>query len=78
MDHANKFTEKEASWTKEIASCRIQVERANQRLKEFKTLSLIPLLLRSKADVVLQLVACIVNLQLPLNKECAEKISDLI
>ena len=36
------FTESEAKATKAIARCRIHVERANARLKDFRILSFIP------------------------------------
>ena len=50
------FTESEAKATKAIARCRIHVERANARLKDFKILSFIPSYLRCYADLLLQLV----------------------
>ena len=64
-----KFTEQEILLTKEIASCRIHVERANERLKNFNILSFIPPMLRERADTIFQLVAALVNLQFPLIKE---------
>ena len=36
LEHG-RFTESEAKVTKSIARCRIQVERANARLKDFKS-----------------------------------------
>ena len=39
LEHS-KFSESEAKLTKSIARCRIHVERANARLKDFKILSL--------------------------------------
>lgn len=67
-----KFTESEAKATKNIAKCRIHVERANARLKDFKILGFIPPYLRSYTDKVLQLCAALVNLQFPLIKEGCE------
>ena len=67
-----KFTESEAKATKSIARCRIHVERANARLKDFKILSFIPHFLRCHADNLFQLCAALVNLQFPLIKECTE------
>ena len=58
------FTESEAKATKAIAGCRIHVERANARLKDFY--------LRCYPDLLFQLVAAIVNLQFPLIKEGCE------
>ena len=67
-----KFTESEARATKSIAKCRIHVERANARLKDFKILSFVPSYLRCHADILFQLVAALVNLQFPLIKEVSE------
>ena len=64
-----KFTESEAKETKTIAKCRIHVERANARLKDFKILTFIPSYLRGYADILFQLFAALVNLQFPLIKE---------
>lgn len=66
------FTESEARATKAIAKCRIHVERANARLKDFKILSFIPSYLRCHADIIFQLCASLVNLQFPLIKEGCE------
>ena len=66
------FTESEAQATKAIAKCRIHVERANARLKDFKILSFIPSYLRCHADIIFQLCASLVNLQFPLIKEGCE------
>ena len=66
------FTESEARATKAIAKCRIHVERANARLKDFKILSFIPSYLRCHADITFQLCASLVNLQFPLIKEGCE------
>ena len=66
-----QFSESEVKVTKELASCRIHVERANQRLKDFKILSFIPSMLRCHIDIVFHLVAALVNLQFLLIKETA-------
>ena len=66
------FTESEARATKAIARCRIHVERANARLKDFRILSFIPSYLRCYVDVLFQLCAALVNLQFPLIKEGCE------
>ena len=71
LEHA-KFTKNEIIATKKIATCRIHVERANARIKDFKILSCIPANLRSHADKIVQLVAALVNFQFPLIKECNE------
>lgn len=66
------FTESEAKATKTIAKCRIHVERANARLKDFRILNFIPSYLRCYADILFQLCAALVNLQFPLIKEGCE------
>ena len=71
LEHG-KFTESEAKVTKSIARCRIHVERANARLKDFKILSFVPPYLRCYMDKVFQLCAALVNLQFPLIKEGCE------
>lgn len=67
-----KFTESEAKATKSIAKCRIHVERASARLKEFKILSFIPSYFRCYVEEVFQLCAALVNLQFPPIKEGCE------
>ena len=71
LEHG-KFTRNEIIATKKIATCRIHVERANARIKDFKILSCIPANLRSHADKIVQLAAALVNFQFPLIKECNE------
>ena len=46
------FTARVIKATKNIAKCRIHVERANARLKDFKTLSFVPPDLKYYADKV--------------------------
>ena len=58
--------------TKSIARCRVHVERANARLKDFKILGFVPPYLGSYIDKVFQLCAAIVNLQFPLITEGCE------
>ena len=71
LEHG-KFTESEAKLTESIARCRIHVERANARLKDFKILSFVSPYLRSHINKVFQLCAAIVNLQFLLIKEGCE------
>ncbi|XP_031549228.1 uncharacterized protein LOC116286789 [Actinia tenebrosa] len=68
LEHG-KFTESEIKVTKSIARCRIHVERANARLKDFKILTFVPPYLRCHSDKLFQLCAALVNLQFPLIKE---------
>ena len=67
------FTESEARAAKAIAKCRIHVERANGRLKDFKILSFIPSYLRCHAGIIFQLCASLDSLQFPLIKEACER-----
>lgn len=67
-----KFTASEVKATKSIARCRIHVERANARLKDFRILHFIPSCLRCYANKLVQLCAVLVNLQFPLIKEGCE------
>jgi hypothetical protein len=67
-----KFTESEVRATESIARCRIHVERANARLRDFKILTFIPPYLRGYSTEVFQLCAALVNLQFPLIKEGCE------
>ena len=67
-----KFTSSEIRATTNIAKCRIHVERANARLKDFKILNFVPPYLRCYADKVFQVCAALVNLQFPLIKEGCE------
>ena len=69
-----KFTVSEIKLTKSIATCRIHVERANARLKEFKILSFVPSYMRCYAEKVLQLCASLVNFQYPLIKEISDSL----
>ncbi|PFX16084.1 THAP domain-containing protein 11 [Stylophora pistillata] len=64
-----KFTESEVKLTKSIAKCRIHVERANARLKNYKILNFVPPYLRSLSGKIIQLCGALVNLQNPLIKE---------
>ena len=69
-----KFNESEVKQTKTIARCRIHVERANARLKDFKILTFIPPYLRCYAEKVLKLCAGLVNLQNSLIKEIRDTV----
>ena len=69
-----QFNESEVKQTKTIARCRIHVERANARLKDFKILTFIPPYLRCYAEKVLKLCAGLVNLQNSLIKEIRDTV----
>ena len=69
-----KFCESEVKLTKSIAKCRIHVERANARLKEFRILDFIPPYLRGYADKVFKLCAALVNPQYTHIKEISDTI----
>ena len=61
-----QFTRSEATFTRKIAGCRIHVERANERLRNYKILSLITSNLRPYCDKLVQVCAALVNLQSPI------------
>ena len=63
-----KFSRSEAEATKDIARCRIHVERAIARIKKFKILHCVPHSLRCYMDIIVQVIATLVNLQPPLIK----------
>ena len=69
-----KFNTSEIKMTKAIAKCRIHVERANARLKDFKILAFIPPYLKCYAEIVLKLCAGLVNLQNSLIKEIRDSV----
>ena len=69
-----KFTENEIKMCEKIARCRIHVERANARLKDFKILNFIPAYLRCYAEILVKLCAALVNLQYPLINEIKDTI----
>ena len=69
-----KFNESEVKQTKTIARCRIHVERANARLKDFKILAFILPYLRCYAEKTLKLCAGLVNLQNSLIKEIRDTV----
>lgn len=56
-----KFSKSEVKVTKNIAKCRIHVERANARLKDFQVLSFIPPYLKCYAEKIVKLCAALVN-----------------
>ncbi|XP_065056842.1 uncharacterized protein LOC135685039 [Rhopilema esculentum] len=69
-----KFNSSEIKLTKTIARCRIHVERANARLKDFKILSFIPPYLRCYSETLLKLCAGLVNLQNSLIREIRDTV----
>ena len=69
-----KFNESEIKLTKTIARCRIQVERANARLKDFKILTFISPYLRCYTEKVLKLCAGLVKLQNSLIKDIRDTV----
>ena len=69
-----KFYESEIKLTKTIARCKIHVERANARLKDFKIPTFIPPYLRYYTEKVLKLCAGLVNLQNSLIKEIGDTV----
>ncbi|XP_011661157.1 putative nuclease HARBI1 [Strongylocentrotus purpuratus] len=64
-----KFSESEVKITKNIAKCRIHVERANARLKDFRILTFIPPYLRCYTEKIVKVCCSLVNLQHSLIRE---------
>ncbi|XP_061179874.1 uncharacterized protein LOC133188453 [Saccostrea echinata] len=67
------FTKEEAQLCYKIGRSRIHVERANERIKNYRILDHIPAQYRHLATKIFQLCVALVNLQAPLLKEIAEK-----
>ncbi len=65
----NYFTREEARLNLKIAKARIHIERANERIKNFRILAHIPAHYRAFSDKIFQLCCALVNLQAPLIKE---------
>ena len=62
----NKFSNEEAVYSRKVAGCRIHVERAIERLRNYKILGYIKSHLRPFADKIVQVCAVLVNLQTPI------------
>ena len=61
-----KFTKEEAVYSRKLAGCRIHVERAIERMRNYKILEYINAPLRPFADRIVQVCAVLVNLQTPI------------
>ena len=61
-----QFTQEEAVFSRKISSCRIYVERAIERLRNYKILDFLNAPLRPFADKIVQVCAVFVNLQTPI------------
>lgn len=64
-----QFTKEEILHNKSIASARIHVERAIQRIKLFSILDHVPASLRQHADKIFKVCACLTNFQTPILAE---------
>ena len=62
----SQFTKSEAIFTWKISGCRIHVEQAIERLRNYKILALITSNLRPHCDKLVQVCAALVNLQSPI------------
>ena len=62
----DKFTRAEAIFSREIARSRIHVERAIERLRNYRILDKISARQRSYCDVIVQVCSALVNLQSPI------------
>ena len=61
-----QLTKEEAAFSCKIASCRIHVERAIERMRNFKILNTITAPLRPFVDKIVQVCATLVDLQSPI------------
>ena len=61
-----QFTESEAMFTRKLAGCHILVERAIERIKIYKILSIVTVNLRPFCDKIVQISAVLANLQSPI------------
>lgn len=64
-----QFTQNEVINNRNIAAARIPVERAIQRIKLFTILDHIPASLRTHADKIFTVCACLTNFQTPILNE---------
>jgi hypothetical protein len=62
----SQFTKEEAVFSRKISRCRIHVERAIERLRNYKILGLITAPLRPYVDKIVQVCSALVNLQTPI------------
>lgn len=67
-----QFSEQDVLKTRNVARARVHIERANQRLKSYRILHLIPKSLFDRASMVVQCCAGLINFQRPLLKSMAE------
>lgn len=70
----SQFTKEEVMMTTRIARARIHVERAIERIKNFKILSNIPAHYRSWARKIFQLCSALVNMQTPIIDDIRDKL----
>ena len=68
----SQFTPEEAALCRKIARARIHVERANERIKNFKILDHISNKYRSISSKLFQVCCALTNLQAPLIKEISD------
>ena len=71
--HKPQFTASEFNTRRQIAKCRVHVERAIGRMKVFKLLCCIPASFRPHADKIVKLVAALCNFQSPLIREGSQE-----
>lgn len=70
-----QFTPAQIKQTESIARARIHVERAIQRMKQYKILALIPRSLFEHGGIVVQVIGALTNLQYPLLEEVKQSYS---
>lgn len=72
-----QFTQQQISWSRSISRYRIHVERAIQRLKEFRILRDLPHNYRCYATEIFQLCGTLINTQRPILKSSQQNSDDL-
>ena len=68
LSSKGKLTKEEAIFSRKISQCRIHVERAIERLRNFRILDKISTNLRPFSSILVQVCAALVNLQTPIIK----------
>ena len=74
----SQFTKEEALFCKNIASSRIQVERATGRTRNYKILNLISLKFRPFCNKIVEVGSALLNLQSLLNSGLLDKYVHII
>ena len=73
-----QFTQEEVVFSRKISSCRIHVERAIERLRNYKILDFLNAPLRPFGDKIVQVFAVFVKLQIPIIAGIFQDYNDVI